>query len=203
MDHWLNLDTLIELMLGISLSAAAGFRVFVPLLMMSAAAVLGHVPLPDDFQWVESDQALLLFAIASVVEVGGYYIPWLDHILEIGALPLAMLAGTLITASAAPDAMNPLAQWIFALLVGGGAAGLTRSGNWFLRVLLTATSAGLANPILATLELGVAIALTLLALTVPLLAGILVIVGWLVLVRQARRFWGQKKTTPPAPDATA
>ncbi|MBD1909479.1 DUF4126 domain-containing protein [Leptolyngbya sp. FACHB-16] len=190
-------------MLGISLSAAAGFRVFVPLLMLSAASVLGHVPIPDDFQWVESDQALVLFAIASAIEVGGYYIPWFDHILELGALPLAMLAGTLITASAAPDTMNPLAQWIFALLVGGGAAGITRGGNWIIRILLTATSAGLANPVLATIELGLAIALTLLALTVPVLAGILVIVGWIVFVRQTRRFLGRWLNPNPVPPSDA
>jgi len=200
-EHWLSLDRLIELMLGISLSAAAGFRVFVPLLIMSAAAVIGHRPLPDDFQWVESDQALWLFAIASVIEVVGYYIPWLDHILELGALPLAVVAGTLITASAAPDTMSPLAQWVFALVVGGGAAGLTRSANWFIRILLTATSAGLANPILATVELGVAIALTLLALTVPVLAGILVLLGWGVIIRQAQRFLGQRQVPDKTPDA--
>ena len=64
MEHFFNLDTLASLMLGISLSAAAGFRVFVPLLVMSAAAVLGHVDLPTDFDWIESDQALVLFAVA-------------------------------------------------------------------------------------------------------------------------------------------
>jgi Domain of unknown function (DUF4126) len=46
-----SLDTLIELMLAISLSSAAGFRVFVPLLALSAAAVFGHVDLPTHFDY--------------------------------------------------------------------------------------------------------------------------------------------------------
>lgn len=58
MDQLLNFNTLIEILLGVSLSAASGFRVFVPLLTLSAAAVLGHANLPTDFDWIESPQAL-------------------------------------------------------------------------------------------------------------------------------------------------
>ncbi|MGG6298326.1 DUF4126 domain-containing protein [Leptolyngbya sp. AN02str] len=201
MHHWLSLDTVIELMLGISLSAACGFRVFVPLLVMSVAAVLGHVPLPADFDWVNSSQALWLFAIASVVEVGGYYVPWVDHMLEIVALPLAIAAGTLVTAAVAPEQLNPLVQWTLALVVGGGAAGLTRGMNWFVRIISTALSAGLTNPIFATIELAIALGLAVLALTVPVFAGVLVLSVWLLAANKIRRFLAQRQQSAQPPTA--
>jgi Domain of unknown function (DUF4126) len=169
-----NLDTLIELMLAISLSSAAGFRVFVPLLVLSTAAVLGHVDLPPNFDWIETPQALGLFAIAAVLEILGYAIPWFDHALDLVATPAAVLAGTVMTASLAPE-MDPLVKWTLAFVAGGGTAGLTKGLMNLLRGTSTAATGGLANPIFAALELVVAIALSALAMTVPIAAGVIVI----------------------------
>lgn len=195
MESLFDLDTLISLMLGISLSAATGFRVFVPLLVMSAAAVLGHVDLPTNFDWIESDQALILFAVASLLEIVGYYIPWLDHMLDIVSTPAAIIAGTIVTASAAPDTMNPLVQWTTALLAGGGAAGLTKGMNNILRVISTAISGGLTNPVIATIELTLAVVLAVLAVTVPVVAIILVIALWSFAIQRIRRAF---RTRPPS-----
>ncbi len=203
MSSWFSVDSFIELMLGISLSAACGFRVFVPLLVISAAAVLGHVDLPSNLDWVESQQALVLFAIASVIEVVGYYIPWFDSILEVVALPAAVIAGTIVTASTAPEQMNPLVQWTLAFFAGGGIAGATRSMNWFLRIMSTAVSAGLTNPVLATLELAIALLLTGLALTVPLLGGVVIGGIWIAVIRKIRQFRAGRKPNPDQPDAVA
>lgn len=194
MDNLFNLDTLISLMLGVSLSAACGFRVFVPLLVMSAAAVLGHVDLPTDFDWIESDQALILFAVASVLEIAGYYVPWLDHFLDIASTPAAIIAGTIVTASTAPDTMNPLIQWTTALLAGGGAAGLTKGMSNIMRFISTAISGGLTNPIVATIELGLALLLALLAVTVPVVAVLLVMGIWLFAVQRIRRAFNKSRT---------
>jgi Domain of unknown function (DUF4126) len=173
----LNLDTLldalVEFMLAISLSSAAGFRVFVPLLALSAAAVLGHVDLPTSFDWLENPQALGLFAIAAILEILGYAIPWFDHVLDIVATPAAILAGTVMTASLAPE-MDPLVKWTLALVAGGGTAGLTKAVMNLLRGTSTAATGGLANPIFAALELIIAVTLSALAVTLPIAAGIVV-----------------------------
>lgn len=176
MPQVLNFDTLIELMLAISLSAAAGFRVFVPLLALSAAAVLGHVDLPPNFDWVENPQALGLFAIACVLEIIGYSIPWVDHLLDILATPAAIITGTILAASVAPE-MDPLVKWTLALAAGGGTAGLTKGLMNILRATSTAASGGLTNPIFSALELVTAAVLSALAITVPAIAIALVIGG--------------------------
>ncbi|ACK69190.1 conserved hypothetical protein [Gloeothece citriformis PCC 7424] len=174
MNDFISLNTLVEILLGISLSAAAGFRVFVPLLILSAGAVIGHLDFPTDFDWVETPQALAVFAVACFLEITGYYIPWFDHVLDTVATPAAFITGTMVTAYVTPE-MSPLVQWTLAIVAGGGTAGLTKGLMNILRVGSTATSGGLANPILATLELVGAIGLSVLAITIPIAAGILVI----------------------------
>lgn len=174
MGDFLSWQTLIEIMLGISLSAAAGFRVFVPLLALSAVSVVGQVDLPTNFDWVETPQALALFAIACLLEVTGYFIPWVDHALDLVATPAAILAGTLMSASLAPD-MNPLVQWTLALVAGGGTAGATKLLTNIVRGTSTATSGGFANPIWAFVELLGAIGLSVLGFTVPIVAGVMVL----------------------------
>ncbi|MEH2254083.1 DUF4126 domain-containing protein [Nostoc sp.] len=180
-----NLNTFIELLLGISLSAAAGFRVFVPLLALSVASVFGHLDLPTNFDWLETPQAVIVFAVACSLEIIGYYIPWLDHLLDIVATPAAFITGTIVTASVAPE-MNPLMQWTLALIAGGGTAGLTKGLMNTLRISSTGVSGGLTNPVVSTIELVFAIGLSVLALALPVVAGTIVI-GFLIIAIQ--RIW--------------
>jgi hypothetical protein len=170
----LNINVLIEFLLAISLSAASGFRIFVPFLIMSGAAVLGHVDLPTQFDWVETPQALGLFASALILEMIGYSIPWFDHVLDIVATPIAMLAGTLLTGTIAPD-MEPLVKWTLAIAAGGGTAGLTKILTNLLRGTSTALTGGLTNPLYALLEVAIAIALSVLAIAAPIAAGVVVL----------------------------
>ncbi len=183
---WLPLGTVLEILLAISLSAAAGFRVFVPLLVVSLAAVVGHLDLPSSLDWMETTPAVILLGTACLLEIGGYYIPWFDHVLDTVSSPAAVLAGTLVAGSFAPDSMGPVAQWTLAFVAGGGTAGLTKTLMNILRIGSTATSGGLANPILSTIELVAATGLSLLAVTVPALAGVLVLV---LMVLAGQKIW--------------
>ena len=47
-----NLDLGLSVALGIGLAAATGFRLFLPLLVLSVAAWTGHVNLNDSFAWL-------------------------------------------------------------------------------------------------------------------------------------------------------
>jgi Domain of unknown function (DUF4126) len=191
----LNLDTILEILLAISLSTAAGFRVFVPLLILSAAAVLGHVDLPTRFDWIENPQALALFGGATVLEIIGYSIPWFDHLLDIVATPAAIIAGTVVAASFAPE-MDPLAQWTLALVTGGAAAGITKTLMNLIRGGSTASTGGLANPLVALLELAIATGLSLLAIAAPIVAGAIVLGVFGFALYKISQFI-RHRTTPP------
>ena len=73
------METALSVLVGLGLSAACGFRVFVPLLVVSIAARSGHLSLATGFDWMGSDAALIAFGVATVLEIAGYYVPWVDH----------------------------------------------------------------------------------------------------------------------------
>ncbi|MFM1842012.1 MAG: hypothetical protein RLZZ490_748 [Cyanobacteriota bacterium] len=166
----------ISIFLGIALSAACGFRVFVPFLMLSLVGVMNWWSLPPGFEWLDSPEALIVLAVASSLEVIAYGIPWLDNLLDVIATPLATLAGVLATVTVLPADMTPLVQWTLAVIAGGGSAGLVKGFTNISRLTSTATTGGLGNFIVASLELMVAILLPLLALSLPVIAGLVVCV---------------------------
>lgn len=196
----LNGETVLDLLLGISLSAATGFRVFLPLLIVSLGAVLGHLDLPPAFDWAESGEAVVILAIASLIEVVGYYIPFLDATLDLIAAPAAIVAGTWITASLT-SGLNPVLQWTLAIIAGGGTAGLTQGLSSIIRALSIAIFAGLTNPVIATIELVLAIAITLLAIAIPAITGVVILLVLGIGMQRVRAALAQKGSV--AVDAAA
>ena len=178
--------SLLSLSLGIGLSAACGFRVFVPLLIMNLAARGEWLTLGDRFQWIASDAALVAAVAATVLEIGAYYIPWLDNLLDLVATPAAVIAGILVTASVVTG-MSPLLRWSLAVIAGGGAAAAVQSVTVAGRQASSVMTAGFGNPLLSTIESGSAVALSLMAIVAPLLAVVLTIVMALVIGRWVRR----------------
>jgi hypothetical protein len=184
----------LSLGVGLGLAAAAGLRVFVPLLVLGVASRLGWVPLADDFAWLASPTGLGALGVATVLEVGAYYVPWVDNVLDVAAGPLAIMAGVLATAAVTTD-LPPELRWAAAVLAGGGAAGVVQGLTSFARLKSTAATGGAANPILATLELIGSVVTSLVAVVLPLLA-LLMSAGLLfVLVTIVRRVRRRPVTT--------
>jgi hypothetical protein len=175
----LSMESLLSIALGIGLAAAAGFRIFVPLLVAGLAARSGFIPLADGFQWLASTPALLTLGTAAVFEVLAYYIPGVDHLLDLIAGPAAMGAGVVASASVMAD-IPPAVMWPVAIIAGGGIAGLTKGGTALLRAKSGVMTAGLANPVVATVETIGATGIAILAVAVPLLclAAIIALLYW-------------------------
>lgn len=170
------MDTLFSILVGLGLAAACGFRVFVPLLIMSLAsrAEVGQLVLGDNFAWIGSTPALITFSAATVLEIAGYYIPWVDNLLDTIATPTAIVAGILVTASSVGD-MNPFLKWTLAVVGGGGTTAVFQGITATARHVSSFTTGGLGNPILATAEAGGSALISALAITVPIVAFLLVV----------------------------
>jgi len=177
---------ILPILLGISLAAACGLRVFLPLFITGLLTHfdVGGVGLRDGFGWMGEWPALIAFGVATVLELLAYSVPFLDHLLDTIAVPLATVAGTLVAASTFVD-LPPLFTWSLALIAGGGVAGLISAGTATTRVASTTATAGLGNPLLALAETVGSLLLSVLAWFLPVVAAVLVItVLWVV-----RRLW--------------
>ena len=173
------MDAIIGLMVGIGLSAACGFRVFVPFLGLSLAAMNGSVTLADGFQWLGTWPAFLALLTATGCEIAAYYVPGIDNLLDAVAAPAAVIAGILAMAAVALD-MPLYLQWSLAVIAGGGVAGVVQGGATVTRVLASLHLPGPGNFMVATLEWMGAIGTTLVALLIPAaaLAMVLIMLSW-------------------------
>jgi hypothetical protein len=185
------MELALSISLGIGLSAACGFRIFVPLLVMSFAANAGHINLSDGFDWIATWPAFVCFLTATILEIAVYYIPWLDNLLDTIATPAAVVAGTIImsavnTAPAITD-MSPLLKWSLALIAGGGTAGVIQSTTTALRGVSSVSTGGLANFAIASAELVASVATTVLSIVLPILTALGIAVLLVVFLCFARR----------------
>ena len=189
------MDALVGVLAGLALSAAVGFRVFVPLLLAGSAARLGLLELTRDMAWLGSDAALVALATATVLEVSAYYVPWLDNLLDMVATPTAVVAGVIAWAAVTPE-LSPLLRWTLAVVAGGGAAGLVQSGTTLLRLHSSAFTAGLGNPVVATGELAGSVSLSVLAVVAPVLGAMLVVLMLVGLGGFYRRATSRRNAAP-------
>jgi hypothetical protein len=166
-------DLVLAIALGVGLAAATGFRVFLPMLIVSGAAYSGSLPLGESFAWLATPSALTMLAVAALVETVAYYVPGVDNLLDTLATPAAFIAGTAVSAAVMND-VSPLMKWTTAVIAGGGVAGLTQSMTALLRAKSTVLTGGLGNAALATAEVGGALAVSILALAAPLAAVLVV-----------------------------
>ena len=181
-----NFDLALSVMLGVGLAAATGFRVFLPMLIVSGAAYAGHLPLGDSFAWLGTPAALTMLGAAALAEILAYYVPGVDNLLDTLATPAAFVAGTVVSAAVMTD-LPPMVKWTAAIIAGGGVAGLTQGVTAMLRANSTVFTGGFGNVVLATAELGGALLVSLLALAAPLAALVVVVVFLWFAIRLLRR----------------
>ncbi len=179
-------DLLLTLGLGVGLAAAAGLRIFLPLLVVSIASLSGHLVLTPGFAWLGTVPAALVLGVASLVEIGAYYVPWLDNLLDVLGAPVALVAGTMLTASVLTD-LDPLLRWSLAVIAGGGAAGAVHTSLALVRKASSLATGGLGNPLVSTAEAGGSVLLAVAALAAPVLALVLLALGVVAVVRLVRR----------------
>jgi Domain of unknown function (DUF4126) len=182
-------DLLLPVSLGVGLAAAAGFRVFLPMLATGLAVKAGFLPITEGFNWIATTPALLMLAEAALAEIIGYYIPVFDNLLDGLATPTAIGAGVAMSYAVMGD-MPPMLKWTLAIIAGGGAAAATQGATTVLRGASTVTTAGLGNHAVATGELLGAVVMSVLPIIFPyvalLAALVFIYVAWRIVMRMRR-----------------
>jgi hypothetical protein len=137
---------------------------------------------------MSSNRALVLFAVATLVEIVGDKFPAVDHALDSISTVLRPAAGALLAASVMWQISDPLTAIALGVAVGAPSALVPHAAKSLLRAGSTALTGGLANPVLSIVEDVAAIVLFILAVVVPVLvAAGLLLVAFLLVRRLARR----------------
>lgn len=194
---WVDWTTIVpSLAMGIGLAACAGIRAWLPLLMAGGLARWGVIELGPSFQFIAGNRALILFGVATVIEILADKVPAVDHALDSLSTVLRPAAGSLLAASVLWQVSDPLTALALGVAVGAPTSLVPHAAKSLLRAASTTFTGGLANPFISILEDLMAVALFVLTILVPVVvAAVLVLIGLLVARRLVRR--------TPAPLAAA
>ena len=186
-------ESIISVFLGIGLAASVGFRVFLPLFALSLAGYYNIIPINENWNWVASSSALITLGIATLLEIFAYYIPWFDNLLDTIAIPLAAIAGTAVMISTVAD-LSPIITWALAIIAGGGTASVIKGTTASTRLASTATTGGIANPIISTIETGTSILMSTFSIFLPVIA-ILIVILFFFSFRKLYKLFFHKSST--------
>jgi len=174
--------------LAVALAACAGLRALLPILLTGLVARMGWLPLGKPFAFLSTNWALLLFGIATVLEILGDKIPAVDHALDTVHTILRPLAGSMLAAAALSSVSDPATSIALGIILGAPTALVPHAAKATARVISTATTGGLANPVISLLEDVGALVLFVFAVVVPVVvAALMAILTILVLRRLLRR----------------
>lgn len=189
---------LISLFVGVGLAAATGFRVFLPIFLISLGSYLGWFPLAESFSWMSGLPVVIGTGVAMVLEIAAYYLPFIDNLLDSITVPLATVAGTVLVAGQFTE-INSFVQWALALIAGGGTAATISSAMAGTRALSASTTAGIANPIVSTVETIFSTIMSFIAIFLPVLAILLVAILLFVTFKFSKKIWKKLNTKPKEP----
>lgn len=185
------MEVILQVLIGIGLSATCGFRIFVPLLVAGLAGMNGYLEFSSGFDWIASYPAVIIFGVATLIEIIAYFIPYIDNLLNAVSLPISIIAGIILTASVITD-IHPILQWSLAIIAGGGVATVTSLVSNGTHAASTALSGGVANPAVSAAESGVSMITAVLAIVLPVLVVLLLILLVVVAVRLLRKYRERK-----------
>lgn len=180
--------TLSTILMAFGLSASAGLNAYIPLLVIAIGARLfpEAIQLGEPYRLLASDVSIGALAVLLVIEVLADKVPIVDHVNDFVGLFIRPTAGALLFA-ASTGAVTSLEPSL-ALILGFVIAGATHGAKATARPIVTATTGGLGNPVVSTLEDIAALVTSLVAVVAPLLVGLaLVIFGGLFVWWRARR----------------
>lgn len=181
------LNMLLSVATGIALAAAAGFRAFVPLLAAGLAIHFGWVEPARGFDWLGEPVVLVTLGMATAAEIAAYYLPGVDHVLDLLGAPVAVIAG-IVAAAGVIVGLPDWLRWLTAIGAGGAIATTGHALNALGRAKTGAASGGMGNPVYSSAELASSIVISALAVVLPVIAVlVLLALGAWMLQRRRRR----------------
>jgi hypothetical protein len=201
---------MLEFLVGSGLAAAAGLNAWMPLFVLGLAdRLVPAVELPGPWSWLSSDVSLWIIGVLLVVEIVADKIPAVDSINDVIQTIVRPASGGVVFGAGATaetvrvdDPASLLADnaWV-PIVLGIVIALIVHALKASVRPLANLATAGLAAPVVSSVEDMGAFALAVTAIFVPILAGILLvalIVGGIVAFRRRRGWASRRSSSSPA-----
>jgi Domain of unknown function (DUF4126) len=186
----------VELLTGFGLATAAGLNAYIPLLALGLLSRFTHlVTLPHGWAWLENGWVMTIVAVLLVVEVVADKIPALDSINDTIQTLVRPTAGGIVFGSGTaaqtsavtdPGAFVHSGQWV-PVAIGVVTALVVSLTKSTVRPAANVATAGMAAPVLSTIEDITSVGLVFLAILVPVLVLVALIALVLTVVRLVRR----------------
>jgi hypothetical protein len=188
----------VELLTGFGLATAAGLNAYIPLLALGLLSRFTDlVTLPHGWAWLENGWVMTIVAVLLVVEIVADKIPALDSVNDAIQTFVRPTAGGIVfgsgtaaqtSAVADPGAFAQSGQWV-PVAIGVVVALLVSLTKSAARPAANVATAGMAAPVLSTVEDATSVSLVFVAILIPILVlvAVLVLVWAAVAVLRRRR----------------
>lgn len=167
------------------LSASAGLNAYLPLLIVSVSARLGAFELREPFDVMESWWIIGVLAVLTLIEIFVDKIPAVDTVNDVISTIIRPVAGAILFAASAHVVtdISPVFSAVLGLLTAGG----VHAAKTMARPAVTATTAGVGNPIVSTVEDIIAAITSLLAVVLPWMVLLVAVTGIVMFLRWRMR----------------
>jgi hypothetical protein len=204
----MSMELGVQIAMGLSIAACAGLRAFLPLLAVGLLSHMGYLQLNPAFSFLARTDALIVFGVATVLEILADKVVAVDHALDGISTFIRPVAGTLLAGSLL-NHLDPLPAAALGIIVGGGPSLTVHAGKSVARYkasLLTPFHGGLGNMAISVVEDIISTFGIWIAVIAPIFAAVLGIMllalaVW-VLMRFAgviRRAFGRDREPAPVP----
>lgn len=170
-----------ELLTGLGLAIPAGLNAYIPLLTVAVAQQFGWIRLEGNYALIGEWWSVALIAVLLIVETIADKVPAVDSVNDAIQTFVRPAAGGLLVAAAGAgnDYVHP-AVWVIAGVVLAGGVHAAKATS---RPVVHATTAGFGGPVVSTVEDAAALAMSVAAILVPVLAvagllGVVVLIVW-------------------------
>jgi len=188
-----------ELLTGFGLATAAGLNAYIPMLLMGLLGrFTGLVHLPPGWSWLENGWVLAIVAVLLAVEIVADKIPALDSVNDTVQTLVRPTAGGIVfgsgTAAQTAAVSDPAefartGQWV-PVVIGVVTALVVHLTKTAVRPAANVATAGVAAPVLSTIEDFTSLSLSFIAILIPALVIVVLIAliwGAVWLLRRRRR----------------
>jgi hypothetical protein len=202
-----------EVLTGAGLATAAGLNAYIPLLAIGLLSRFTDlVNLPPAWAWLENGWVQIILGVLLVIEIIADKIPavdsvndWIQTIVRPAAGGIVFGSGTAAQTATVTDPATFFTSNAWVPIVIGILLALTvHVGKTVVRPAANIASAGIAAPVLSTVEDFFSAAMSFVALLLPILvlvglAGL--IAGAIAVTRRMQRRTREAPTVPPVPRA--